>query len=63
MFLLCELPVLALVWFVSRQHRVHDRQHLAGDDDGFAGAMLSFDSLVELSHSRDMLSGRLGALG
>lgn len=64
MFLLCQLRILSVVWFVSRQHHVHDGQHLAGyGDDGFARAMLSLDPLVEFSHSGVVLSGGLGALG
>ena len=33
MFLLCELPILALVWFTPRQHHMHDRWHVVGYSD------------------------------
>ena len=63
MFLLCQLPILSTIWFVSDEHRVHYRWHLAGDGhDGFTGPMLPFDSLVEFPHSRVVLSSGLSAL-
>ena len=63
MFLLRQLWVLSMVWFVSRQHHVHDGQHLAGDgDDGFAGSMLLLDPFIESSHLGVVLSSGLGAL-
>lgn len=33
MFLLCELPILALIWFTPRQHHMHDRWHVVGYSD------------------------------
>jgi len=53
-----------MVWFVSRQDNVHDRQHLVGDsDDGFAGSVLPLDPRVVFSHLGVVLSSGLSALG
>ena len=43
-FLLCELSVLALVWFAPPQHNVHDRSHDVGYSD--YGLRESVDHLV-----------------
>ena len=61
MFLFRQLRVLAVVGFVSDEHRVHYRQHLPSyGDDSFLGPMLPFDAFIEFSHSRIVLSGGLG---
>ena len=64
MFLLRQLSILSMVWFVSRQHHVHDGQHLAGyGDSGRACSVLLLAPRVEVSHLGVVLSGGLGALG
>jgi len=63
MFLLRQLSILSTVWFVSDEHHVHYRQHLAGyGNDGFLWSMLSFDPFIELPHSGVVLSGGMSAL-
>ena len=63
MFLLGQLSILSAVWFVSDEHHVHYRQHLPSyGDDSFLRSMFPFDALVELSHSRVVLSCGLSAL-
>ena len=64
MFLLCQLLILSVVWFVSSQHHVHYGQHLAGDgDNSLAGCVFLLDSRIECSHLGVVLSGELSALG
>ena len=63
MFLLRELGILSMVWFVSDEHHIHYGQHLVcHGDDSFLMSMLPFNPFIELPHPRIVLSCRLGAL-